>query len=86
MTFLSMICLTAGSLKEFGRLLSTIEDERDRMVCDDDPLIVLLFLATRKNKSILDCFFCSQLERAHDTFIDPIEKFRREQIGGAKVS
>jgi hypothetical protein len=22
----------AGSLKEFGRLLSTIEDERDRMV------------------------------------------------------
>ncbi|CAG2165864.1 unnamed protein product [Oppiella nova] len=45
----------AGSLKEFGRLLSTIEDERDRM-----------------------------LERASATFIEPIEKFRREQIGGAK--
>ncbi|RWS13550.1 Rho GTPase-activating protein 26-like protein [Dinothrombium tinctorium] len=45
----------AGALKEFGRLLSTIEDERERM-----------------------------LERAASSFIEPIEKFRRDQIFGAK--
>ncbi|XP_076319372.1 rho GTPase-activating protein 26-like isoform X2 [Tachypleus tridentatus] len=45
----------AGSFKEFGRLLSMIEDERDRM-----------------------------LERAQTTIIDPIERFRKEKIGGAK--
>uniref|UniRef100_A0A1E1X5U5 Putative oligophrenin-1 n=1 Tax=Amblyomma aureolatum TaxID=187763 RepID=A0A1E1X5U5_9ACAR len=45
----------AGSLKEFGRLLMTIEDERDRM-----------------------------LENAHKTFIEPIERFRKEHIGEAK--
>ncbi|KAI1301633.1 Rho GTPase-activating protein 26 [Halotydeus destructor] len=47
--------IIAGSLKEFGRLLSSIEDERDRM-----------------------------LERASATFIDPIDKFRHNHIGGAK--
>ncbi|RWS23832.1 Rho GTPase-activating protein-like protein, partial [Leptotrombidium deliense] len=47
--------LIAGSLKEFGRLLHTIEDERERM-----------------------------LKRAMSSFVDPIEKFRRDQIGGAK--
>ncbi|CAN8033021.1 unnamed protein product, partial [Ixodes persulcatus] len=45
----------AGSLKEFGRLLTTIEDERDRM-----------------------------LENAHELFIAPIEKFRKDHIGEAK--
>ncbi|XP_077519059.1 GTPase regulator associated with FAK isoform X3 [Amblyomma americanum] len=45
----------AGSLKEFGRLLGAIEDERDRM-----------------------------LENAHKTFIEPIERFRKEHIGEAK--
>ncbi|XP_077558420.1 GTPase regulator associated with FAK isoform X2 [Haemaphysalis longicornis] len=45
----------AGSLKEFGRLLMTIEDERDRM-----------------------------LENAHKTFIEPIERFRKDHIGQAK--
>ncbi|XP_049268342.1 rho GTPase-activating protein Graf isoform X2 [Rhipicephalus sanguineus] len=45
----------AGSLKEFGRLLMTIEDERDRM-----------------------------LENAHKTFIEPIERFRKDHIGEAK--
>ncbi|KAH7970061.1 hypothetical protein HPB52_023950 [Rhipicephalus sanguineus] len=44
-----------GSLKEFGRLLMTIEDERDRM-----------------------------LENAHKTFIEPIERFRKDHIGEAK--
>lgn len=29
---LQRFCFSAGSLKEFGRLLNTIEDERDRMV------------------------------------------------------
>ncbi|XP_064482003.1 rho GTPase-activating protein Graf-like isoform X2 [Ornithodoros turicata] len=45
----------AGSLKEFGRLLNSIEDERDRM-----------------------------LENAHELFIAPIEKFRKDHIGEAK--
>lgn len=45
----------AGSLKEFGRLLCVIEDERDRM-----------------------------LDRAQSTLIDPIENFRKENIGAAK--
>lgn len=45
----------AESLKEFGRLLSVIEDERDRM-----------------------------LDRAQATFIDPVENFRKENIGAAK--
>ncbi|UYV64601.1 ARHGAP42 [Cordylochernes scorpioides] len=47
-----------GSLKEFGRLLQLIEDERDR----------LLF----------------QLERSQEAFIDPLERFRKEEIGAAK--
>lgn len=42
-------------MKEFGRLLNSIEDERDRM-----------------------------LERANSSFIDPIDKFRRDHIGGVK--
>lgn len=45
----------AGSLKEFGRLLCVIEDERDRM-----------------------------LDRAQATLIEPIENFRKENIGAAK--
>jgi hypothetical protein len=32
--FNSVFHVTAGSLKEFGRLLNTIEDERDRMVSE----------------------------------------------------
>lgn len=55
MSFLFLFSFSAGSLKEFGRLLNSIEDERDRM-----------------------------LERANSSFIDPIEKFRRDHIGGVK--
>lgn len=39
--------LSAGSLKEFGRLLNTIEDERDRMVSVllGDKAVVNIFLS-----------------------------------------
>ncbi|XP_066591745.1 rho GTPase-activating protein 26-like [Prorops nasuta] len=43
------------SLKEFGKLIASIEDERDRM-----------------------------LERAYEQIILPLEKFRKEHIGGVK--
>ncbi|KPM07100.1 rho GTPase-activating protein 26-like protein [Sarcoptes scabiei] len=45
----------ANSFKDFARLLTTIEDERDRL-----------------------------LEKADEAFLEPIERFRREQIGSAK--
>ncbi|XP_064637516.1 rho GTPase-activating protein 26-like isoform X16 [Lineus longissimus] len=45
----------AESLKEFGKLIAAIEDERDRM-----------------------------LDQAFIQFVQPLESFRKEQIGGAK--
>ncbi|XP_054708182.1 rho GTPase-activating protein 26-like isoform X2 [Uloborus diversus] len=48
--------IIAGSLKEFGRLLCVIEDERERM-----------------------------LDRAQATLIDPIDNFRKGNIGAAKA-
>ncbi|TRY74076.1 hypothetical protein TCAL_06711 [Tigriopus californicus] len=45
----------AGSLREFGKLIAAIEDEKDRM-----------------------------LDRAYEQFIEPLERFRREQIGAVK--
>ncbi|KAH9421614.1 Rho GTPase-activating protein 42 [Dermatophagoides pteronyssinus] len=47
--------IIANSFKDFARLLSTIEDERDRL-----------------------------LEKADEAFLEPIERFRRDQIGSAK--
>lgn len=72
----------AGSLKEFGRLINAIEDERDRMVNITVPFAVV----GRRTRLKLGRFFrISQLERAKDQFIGPLENFRKEHIGGAKV-
>lgn len=70
----------AGSLKEFGRLINAIEDERDRMVTTLLPRSFAVSLYKYYS------FLLDQLEQAKDQFIGPLEHFRKEHIGGAKVS
>lgn len=73
----------AGSLKEFGRLINAIEDERDRMVMTRRLSGISLRIWILK--TIFFFFLYPQLERAKDQFIGPLENFRKEHIGGAKV-
>ena len=65
----------AGSLKEFGRLISAVEDERDRMV---------LVINKWQIRVLVTPLLLLQLERAYDNFIVPLENFRKKHIGDVK--
>ena len=67
----------ADSLKQFGKLISAIEEERDNMV-----LNIKLFYYTYKENNFL--ILKLQLERAHDQIVRPLEEFRKKHIGGVK--
>ena len=79
----------AGSLKEFAKLLGNVEDERERMVsiCRTIFLAFNLFTLYINPCLLLLLVFCLPLQIANvsDVLITPLEKFRKEQIGAAKV-
>lgn len=67
--------MIADSLKQFGKLISAIEDERDNMVSWKGVLKTIL--ANRR-------LIMFQLDRAHDHIVVPLEDFRKNAIGGVK--
>lgn len=78
--FLYSLCLTARSLQEFAGVLQNLEDERTRMV--SEPRSLSSSAEFWRTNGI---FFCLQIDNANDVLITPLERFRKEQIGAAKV-
>lgn len=83
-------CIVADALKEFGKMIDGIEDERDRMVKPHCLISMLKYFVLivkcllKKLKYIRTTLFY-QLNHANAQLIRPLETFRKEQIGGAKV-
>lgn len=68
------------SLKQFSKLIASIEDERDNMV-----RVSALFCGNYFFN--FNSFFFSsgaQLAQAHDQIVLPLELFRKDRIGGVK--
>lgn len=68
-----------NSLKQFSRLIASIEDERDNMVQLKNKTL------RKKNfEFFFSVTFLQQLANTHDQIVVALENFRKERIGGVK--
>lgn len=72
-----------NSLKQFSRLIASIEDERDNMVTLG-VFCLFVWFCLKENSKV--SFFCiiQQLANTHDQIVVALENFRKERIGGVK--
>lgn len=85
--FSMLLCLIARSLQEFAGVLQNLEDERTRMVglMQSSNRSQSLHHHHRQAHGELTALVSPQIDNASDVLITPLERFRKEQIGAAKV-
>ena len=69
-------------------MIGSVEDERDRMVrllCFENSTLLNTCMKKINIKMHINKLIFLQLTHANSQLIIPLETFRKEQIGGAKV-